>query len=227
MVKYLGTGGNYAFLRGAQRAAYGKFAGEYNVAESMACTMGPSVNELKTELPKKNHADAFEDPLTYGPDVVRRAKNPGAFFIDQTAYYRDGVATQRWEKSLETIAALYNIQVENAASSDPRRRRNSSASSGPVEPLYRGGLKAPATIVWGLQDQACTQRICLDGIKDYLAKDSFVLGLPRTGHWTPVEKESRVALAEVIEYYLDEVTKGTVAWAVSKVYDGVNVLVTK
>jgi pimeloyl-ACP methyl ester carboxylesterase len=63
---------------------------------------------------------------------------------------------------------------------------------------YKGALKAPAYIIWGEKDQACSRPICLDGLGDYLAKDSEITILPRSGHWTPVEQESRAVLASVI-----------------------------
>ena len=62
-------------------------------------------------------------------------------------------------------------------------------------------MHAPATIIWGEKDLACSKAICLDGIGDYLAKDSEVTLLPRSGHWTPIEVESRAALARVIGMY--------------------------
>lgn len=59
MVKYLGTGGNYAFLRGAHGLAYGsRDRKEYNVQESLASTFGPGAQECKswtqTPLGKKS-----------------------------------------------------------------------------------------------------------------------------------------------------------------------------
>jgi len=218
LVIYLGTGGNYAFLRGALRSAYGKDKSEFRIAESMASTLGPSELECKTYTSQ-------ETASTYSAMVRRRAQTPGAFFLDMTAYYTDGAGTQRWEKSLETIAALYNIECEN---SDNPRRRNSSASSGIFDLPYSGSLRAPTTVLWGKQDQACTQRICLDGISDYLAKDSQVVLLPRTGHWTAVEKESRIALGKVIEWYVDGgEDKGDVGDIVKQVYQDATVIVRK
>ena len=219
LVRYLGIGGNYAFLRGALRAAYGKDKSEYKLADSMASTLGPSEAECKTETTEEN-------ALSYSPMVRRRAQNPGAFFLDMTAYYTDGAGTQRWEKSLETIGALHNIECEN---SDHPRRRNSSASSGIFDSPYAGSLRAPATVLWGQRDQACTQRICLDGIGDFLAKSSQVVLLPRTGHWTPVERESRTALGRVIEWYVDGdgEANGDVGDVVKKVYHDATVIVRR
>ena len=94
---------------------------------------------------------------------------------------------------------------------------------------YVGSLRAPATILWGQKDQACTQRVCLEGIGDYLAKGSQVVLLPRTGHWTPVEKESRTALGRVVEWYVDGdgEAKGDIGDVVKEVYHDATVIVRK
>jgi hypothetical protein len=232
MVAYLGTGGNYAFLRGALRAAYGKDKSEWSLANSMAATLGPSEDECKTQISDGSVAfhnpDGTESVLSYSPAILHRAKNPGSSFLDKTGYYTDGAGTQKWQKSLETLASLYNIECEDSGSSDSRRRR--SSSSGIFEPAHAGSLRAPATIIWGQKDQACTQRICLDGIGDYLAKRSQVVLLPRTGHWTAVEKESRIALGKVVEWYIDggDVDgKGDVAKVVKQVYQDATLMVRK
>ena len=232
MVAYLGTGGNFAFLRGALRAAYGKDKSEFSVANAMAATFGPGEIECKTHISDGTIAcrnpDGTESILSYSPAVQQRAQSPGSSFVDKTGYYTDGVGTQKWKKSLETIASLYNIEAENSGSSDLRRRRPSS--SGIFEPALAGSLKTPATIIWGQKDQACTQRVCLDGIGDYLAKGSQVVLLPRTGHWTAVEKESRAALGSVIEWYADGGDlegRGDVAAVVKEVYHDATLMVKK
>ena len=232
MVAYLGTGGNFAFLRGALRAAYGKDKSEFEIASSMAATLGPSENECKTQIPDDTVAchnpNGTENVLSYSPAVQYRAQSPGSCFLDKTGYYTDGAGTQKWQKSLETIALLYNIEAENSSSSDLRRRR--SSSSGIFEPPLGGSLKAPVTIIWGQKDQACTQRICLDGIGDYLARGSQVVLLPRTGHWTAVEKEARTALGKVIEWYVDGgdlEAGGDVASVVKEVYHDATLMVKK
>ena len=232
MVAYLGTGGNYAFLRGALRAAYGKDKSEWSLANSMAATLGPSEEECKTQISDgsmaNDNADGTANVVAYSQAVRDRAQSPASSFVDKTRYYTDGAGTQKWQKSLETLAALYNIENEDSCSSDRRRRRSSSA--GIFEPPHAGSLKAPVTIIWGQKDQACTQRICLDGIGDYLAKRSQVVLLPRTGHWTTVEKESRVALGRVIEWYVeggDVDGKGNVAAVVKEVYHDATLMARK
>ncbi len=83
--------------------------------------------------------------------------------------------------------------------------------------LVKGSLHAPVTILWGEQDQACTKAICLDGIGDYLARDSQVILLPRTKHWTPVEGESRKVLARLLEVFVNhQPSSQSVSWGVAE-----------
>jgi hypothetical protein len=195
MIKYLGVGGNYAFIRLAHRAESGRDKASYNPQHSLAMTMGPGAAECRTTTDDKK-------PERYGESVLGRAKESGAWFLSSTAYYRDGAALDKWEKSIDTLAALYNIEIDQekpTKSKSVRKRRNSSASSALFSEMCASSLKAPTTIIWGKKDHACTEAICLDGIGDYLARDSQVLMLPNTGHWTPIEKASRETLKAVLE----------------------------
>lgn len=208
MVQYLGTTGHSAFLRGALRSAYGKDKSEFNVAECLAATLGPGEEECKTQTAPLPPAPADN----YGPSVATRGKSRATAFWHQTAIYRDGVAFDPWSKSLETIADLYSLDMghlERTSSGgsggpphSPLHRRGSSATSALFAEQYRGALCVSTTVLWGQQDVACSQPVCLDGIGDYLARDSEVLLLPRSGHWTPVESESREVLARVVEYFV-------------------------
>lgn len=198
MVKYLGSGGNYSFMRGALKAEYGKDKTGFNPPHSLAMTMGPGQAECRTTRDQGK-------PERYGESVFGRAKESGEWFISSTAYYRDGAAFDKWEKSIHTVAALHNIAVDNEAcmkNRHSRKRRQSSASSTLFSDICASSLKAPATIIWGKRDQACTQPICLNGIGDYLARDSQVLMLPNTGHWTPIEKASRESLKRILEKFV-------------------------
>ena len=168
---------------------------------------------------------------TYGPSVRARSV-PGEAFIHQTAYYRDGASVDTWSKSLQTTADLFNME-QNQLNSSNIRRRSSSASSGMFGDLYKGSLHAPVTILWGAKDQACSQAVCLDGIGDYLARDSVVILLPRAKHWTPVESEARKALARMLEIFLNQkpgtvgISLGEVEDAVKRTYEGATVLTRK
>lgn len=61
-------------------------------------------------------------------------------------------------------------------------------------------LKASSTILWGRNDVALHPQLCLDGISDYLVSGSQVIELPRSGHFTPIERESRLALEKAVEW---------------------------
>lgn len=195
MVTYFGVGGNYAIMRGAQRSEYGKDKTEYDPPHSMAISMGPGEAECRITT-EDEKADK------YGASVLARAIGTGAWFYNATAYYRDGAAFDKWEKSIYTLGAFHNIEIDNENSSPVgqfRKRRTSSASSTLFSESCAGSLKAPATILWGKKDVACSEPICLDGIGDYLTRDSQVLMLPNTGHWTPIEKGSREVFQRVLE----------------------------
>lgn len=43
-------------------------------------------------------------------------------------------------------------------------------------------------------------QICLDGLADYLVADSQLVELPLSGHFTPLEQESQVALEKAVEW---------------------------
>lgn len=193
-VKTMGVAGNFSFLRGAHWSGYGKRSDEYRVQECMASTFGPSLHECKTFITTTANSDSGQ---TYGSSVAERAKSPGLAFWNMTGYYRDGVASHSWTKSLETIADLYALETSASESSTPSRRRSSVSNSLFVDHL-KGKLNAPTYVLWGEKDQACGRPICLDGLGDYLAKDSEITILPRSGHWTPVGQESRAALATAV-----------------------------
>lgn len=223
MVNYLATGGNMAFIRGAHSVQRGKKVVELYITDSLATTLGPSVQECKSTSLNGYNGSAKE---TYGESVLERAKSTKALFWAHTSYYRDGVAYKRWNKSLELIAELYTLDAAASETSSPARRRSSSsASSALFASQIKGALNAPTTIIWGKKDLAMHKQICLDGLIDYLPRDSEVVLLPRSGHWTPLEAESKPALARVVGLYAagqEEMVNGKVSMTkhVSEVYDG-------
>jgi pimeloyl-ACP methyl ester carboxylesterase len=220
MVKYLGIGGNFAFYRGALGAAHRQHREDYHEGESLAATFGPSLLECKTQTTSAK-------PETYGQTVTARAASPGNVVMSQTSYYRDGLAFDHWSKSLEIITDLHSIELTNRNGSLTRRRSSSTSSTLFIE-HYKGSLHAPVTILWGQRDLACSQAICLDGIGDYLARDSEVVLLPRTGHWVPVEREGREVLARVLDYFVvgDRIV-GSVGEMVRSSCEGAGVMVRK
>jgi pimeloyl-ACP methyl ester carboxylesterase len=223
----LGMGGNQAFLRGANQAAYGAHKSDYKIMESLAVSMGPSEAECNSGSQSGMNG---APPKSYGASVLDRAKSPKLAWFQMTRYYTDGAGSKPWCKSLETIADLYALESEASASPSPARRRSSTSTSSSIFPdVYKGALRAPTTILWGEKDQACTKRVCLEGIGDYLAKDSEVILLPRSGHWTPVEPESRAALARIIGFYASGKgeKEGSVVKYANEVYEGATLMVKK
>lgn len=212
-----------SFLRGALRSAHGRHKEEWNAQESLASTLGPGIIEIESRTTGGE---------SYGKSVHERATSAGTAFWHQTAYYRNGLAFSTWDKSLQIIADLYNLENEKSASasvSPVRRRSSSSASFSPFSEMYDGALKAPVNIIWGEKDKAVTKTICLDGIGDYLARGSEVILLPHTAHWAPVEKESRAAVANVISVCAaaGEELPVYLAKEVDEVYQGSTCLVKK
>ncbi|RMZ86185.1 hypothetical protein DV737_g284, partial [Chaetothyriales sp. CBS 132003] len=188
MVKFLGTAGNYSFVRGAGMAKYGKKGrSEFHEKEEIAATLGPGVNEAKP------HAASVANDLatdTYGETVSERAKSEATAFYTMTSYYRDGCGWNDWTKAPELLARLRALDPNTAATTAPAN------ASG-----IKGALHAPLTMIWGEKDLACTMPVCLDGIDAYLAPSSEVTLLPRSGHWTAIEKESRAAVAKLLALY--------------------------
>lgn len=180
-VRTLGRGGNYSFLKAVHRQAAG-INGKYTLRdaqESMASTLGPGLEECKS---------VTADREQYPPAVHRRAATGN--FVDTVSYYRDGAATGEWLKSLETISTLYNIWPDR-----PRR-----TSSGAVFDAAPNSLKGNVTIVWGKLDTALDPHLALEGMGDYLVHGSQLVMLPRTGHFSPIEPQSRVALRRTVEW---------------------------
>ena len=227
-VKYLSLGGNMAFSRVVLKTAYSHGSVEdYDEAESIAASFGPSTQDCKASVPTPDASKPLYSQQ-YGRSVVARAQDPGAVVMSLTSYYRDGLAFDHWTKTLEIIADLDSIQRGNAHGSAVRRRSSSTSSGALFGEMYKGSLHAPTTILWGQKDQACTQALCLDGIGDYLPRGSEVIVFPKTGHWFPVERQSRAVLAKVLEHY---VVKGNVSEPIGhlckEAYPGAAVVVRK
>lgn len=182
LVRYLGSGGNYSFLRATHKVSFGNM--EFSVgdaAECMASTMGPSSEETKTRTAGN---------VGYPASVNERSHGN---FDHMVSYYRQGAAISRWRKSIETIASLHSIARGNEL-------RRTSSGAGLFDDGPQGVLKAYSTVIWGKEDIALEPQLCLDGISDYLVHNSQVILLPRSGHFTPMERESRAALEKAVEW---------------------------
>lgn len=169
-------------------------------AEMMASCVGPSVEECKhaeklTNGVASNGDD--EEIMAYPPEVKHRANEGG--WSSKIRYYRDGLISRPWTKSMETLWAL--TQEEQAESLASRRRSSAGAAlfdSGP-----EGSLKAKTTILWGGRDPAGEARVALEGVEDYLSRGSQILVLEHTGHWIPLERDGKVVLEDVVKWASD------------------------
>ncbi|KAL9619019.1 MAG: hypothetical protein Q9160_006340 [Pyrenula sp. 1 TL-2023] len=176
--------GNHVFFRTCHKNAFGsRYENPDRDIPCMASTLGPSLAECETstsyddkeQTPHlKGPGYGTEKPQSYPPSVVRRAKHGNA--IDMTAYYRDGLLTQPWDKSLETLTTMHDFEEDSKS-----RRRSFGASL--FSENFPGALRAPVTVLWGADDPVIMKELCLDGIGDYLAKGSEVVLLKGLGHW--------------------------------------------
>lgn len=175
ITRYFLNGGNRSFIKTIHIGSYG--TGKPSVqdlADCMASTTGPSSGESKTQTAA---GDMYSTTIRYD--------GPFANAMGQADYYRGSVAAGRWRKSLETVATLHNL----SGGQEPQGAPNA--------------IKARSTIFWGKKDIALNTAICLDGIADFLAKDSQVVLLPDSGHFTPLEPESRVALTQAVLWAIE------------------------
>ncbi|KZF22210.1 putative alpha/beta hydrolase [Xylona heveae TC161] len=166
------------YVRGLEKGAKPSFQG-ISVAELMASSLGPSKMEVASATPVGER---------YPPSVTARLRSGP--WPEQIRLYREGLAWGTWEKSLETLGILFNL--------DDGRRPSSGAGLFEEGPL--GSLKAPATIIMGERDLAMEPRIALDGIGDYLFRRSQVIILPKNGHWVPIEDKGGALLEQVIQW---------------------------
>ena len=162
------TFGNYWFLRVLHEFGKGPQSkskktittlNPVEAAEAMAISTGPGIAQL--EKPSKSGEK-------YGESVRRRVSDRG--MSEKIRIYRENLVFGKWEKSLETTVALFNI------SSDAASARSSNTAP-------RGALKAPATIILGEHDPAFDKRLALDNARDYLVKGSQVVIIKGAGHW--------------------------------------------
>ena len=149
-------------------------------AEAMCMSTGPALPQLVDQPVRGTQG-------RYGESVRRRVKDRG--MSEKIRIYREGLFVGRWEKSLETTAALFELRSGN-------ERTSGSA--------LRGALKAPATLVLGERDPAFDLRLALDNVKDYLVKGSQVLIVKDAGHWMPTEPTARVVLEQLVLWALSE-----------------------
>lgn len=181
--------GNYWFLRVMHSLGLGPHEKGENLltrldtraaAESMCMSTGPALPQL---------LDQPVGALTgrYGESVRRRIPDRG--MSEKIRIYREGLYIGRWNKSLETTAALFDLR---------------SGSDKTVGSAPRGAFTAPATLVLGERDPAFDLRLALDNVRDYLVRGSQVLIVKEAGHWMPLEPTARVVLGQLVLWALSE-----------------------
>jgi pimeloyl-ACP methyl ester carboxylesterase len=196
---FFATFGNYWFLRILHSLGKGKARKDEQLigrldpreaGEAMAMSTGPSIPQLEESAEIKSS-------LRYGESVRKRIHDRG--MSDKTGIYRDGLFTGTWEKSLETTAALFELDsVTNSTLS-------SSTSSAPLlGSVLDGSLKAPTTLMLGEHDPAFDQRLALDNVKDFLVSGSQVVLVKDAGHWLPLEPSGRRVVEKTVSWALNQ-----------------------
>lgn len=206
LVIYFLTGGNYYLMTGIHKGSHGR--GEFTPSDegtSMASSMGPSLAESKTQTAS---GESYPATIKYTHDFAN--------IMNMAGYYRDGASVAKWRKSIETVANLHSV-----AGGSKIRRSNSGA--GLLDEGTPGALQASSTVFWGKEDIALNPQICLDGMADYLVADSQVVMLTESGHFTPIEQESRVALIKAVEWAIHG-EKGDIGAAIQECYPSAKVV---
>ena len=180
---WFGSFGNYWFLRTLHRVAVRQRhpLEESQAAEAMAISLGPGQEECSDY-----------------PESVRQRCVHGTW-AQQIRLYRDGLATDPWDKSLETLVELNQIDGSRQATA-----RRSPSSAGLFDSGPQGALRAPVTVIWGMRDVALDYTIAVEGMGDYFSRGSQVILLPKCGHWVPTEKTGQAVFEEVIDWALHE-----------------------
>ncbi|KAJ5183474.1 hypothetical protein N7492_001090 [Penicillium capsulatum] len=183
MVRFFLTGGNHSFMTTVHKmgAGEGPFT-PLEAADSMASSMGPSSAESKTQTAE---GDTYPTTSTYDVDFGN--------ILHSAHYYRVATGITHWRKSIETVTALHSIADGNVT-------RRTSSGAGLFDEAAPGVLNASTTIFWGQRDPALDPGMCLDGIRDFLVRDSQVVMLPESAHWTPTEPASRKAILAAVQW---------------------------
>lgn len=120
-----------------------------------------------------------DETLRYPDSVKNRVKHYG--LVEKIRFYRESLFLDPWEKSLETVVALSELPARTP------RSGSRGSGAGLFDEGPQGALKAPSTIVYGIHDPGFDRRLALDGIGDYVTKDSQVVIIDDAGHWLPFE----------------------------------------
>jgi hypothetical protein len=171
--------------------------------ENLASSIGPGQNELDTELEAGNKPVDPLDPdehLKYPISIQSRASTGGWF--EKIRLYRENLLASPWNKSLQLVWELNQIEQTHASisssststgsssASSAQKRRGSNATSktvGVFDIGPPGSLAAATTVIWGAKDVALDTALATEGIADYFGvRESHFVVLPQAGHWTPL-----------------------------------------
>lgn len=184
-----GALGGKWFLRFATSLATGnQFTVQTSAAAThLASSLGPNAAVLDSKTAENQ---------SYPASVQKRAR--GGNFFESVRVYREGLATLRWNKSLELLAELHAL--DQSSSSLKSQRRNSSGT-GLIDDGPPGALRAPSTVIWGAGDPALQKVLMIEGIKDYmLCKGSGVVTVEGVGHWVPSDGKGTEVFAKVVSW---------------------------
>ncbi|KAF2712839.1 alpha/beta-hydrolase [Pleomassaria siparia CBS 279.74] len=185
LANFYATMGNYWWLRTMHTAGAGLFGRDDKPTRSLKASEAADYAAMSSGPGRAQHASGS---LKYPESVLRRTKDLG--MSEKIRIYREGVGLGVWEKSLETVVALSEL---------PTKKRSSGAGLFDDGPL--GALNAPATFVMGSRDPAFERSMSLDGMVDYLTRDSQVLTV-EGGHWLPHEEMGSKVIEDCVEWAL-------------------------
>ncbi|KAF2403583.1 alpha/beta-hydrolase [Trichodelitschia bisporula] len=123
-------------------------------AKALASTLGPSMSEITAPGPESY------------PEAVRTRLADGGWMA-KLALYRQGMASDPWTKSLETLWELN--ELSNSTRSSARR----ASGAGVFDLGPEGALRARVTVVWGKQDVAIDERVALEGMGEFMAGNAI------------------------------------------------------
>lgn len=190
---FFATFGDYWLLKTLHNVAAGllgrdgKFKRKLNEKEAMdylATSTGPGVAQLE------------DGKLAYPEAVNKRIDDLG--MSEKIRIYSEGLLMGTWEKSLETVVALSEVQASTS------RHGSGSSGAGLFDEGPPGALKAPTTVVYGKHDLGFDRTLALESITDYMGKGSQVVLLEGAGHWLPTEEFGSRALEKVVQWAMGD-----------------------
>lgn len=99
------------------------------------CVAPPTASSSSSSDTKTTSVDTSASSLAYAPSVAARARSPTLAWLNQTAYYRDGVGVHRWTKSLQTILSLSALDPTSSVSPQTSHSPSSSFLPRAVSPV--------------------------------------------------------------------------------------------